>query len=161
MTDPTHAIDPRFDRSHSKRYTCVGCHTPRTAMRPGVRCHECSETYYANRTRLRQESRAVRQAEREVARAAAREAMHIKTFSPRTVAPPCAYDDMRRRVEAETGTDSATWTMLDARWDRVCYLTRERLDIPHEGTRSIAHMGNRGIFRRERNKRKQQAEQTA
>jgi len=41
------------------------------------------------------------------------------------------YEKMTQQVERETGSDSATWSMYDKRWDRVCWLTRELLGIPH------------------------------
>ncbi len=50
------------------------------------------------------------------------------------------YDAMTRMVEEETGTLSSTWNMIDKRWDRVVYLTRALLGIPHESPRNMRGM---------------------
>lgn len=42
------------------------------------------------------------------------------------------YDEMTKQVEQETGTDSRTWAVLDDRWERVVWLTRDMLGLPHD-----------------------------
>lgn len=54
----------------------------------------------------------------------------MTTSTPLGSASP--YEQMTRRVEGETGTTADSWAVFDARWERVCWLTRESLGIPHE-----------------------------
>lgn len=42
------------------------------------------------------------------------------------------YDEMTKQVEQETGTDSKTWSMLDDRWERVVWLTRDLLGLAQD-----------------------------
>ena len=41
------------------------------------------------------------------------------------------YERMTKQVERESDSDSTEWSVFDERWDRVCWLTRDLLGIPH------------------------------
>lgn len=148
-------IDTRFaSELRVPGFRCIACAKANTANRPGVRCHACYMLYTTARQERRRKmdvmanrrvmARTRRRAKKRAAELAKRRAVREAERN----APVCAYDMILRRYEQLTGTDSKTWKILDKRWDSVCKLTRQHLGISREAPRSIANMGNRGIFKR-------------
>lgn len=143
----------------SRHFPCIECHAEDTALKPYTRCTPCSDRRWRDRAALRRQSESERRLRREhshesweSARARLRESKEQARIEAHQVAHGVVtpYDAMTLQVEQETGTKSDTWNMIDERWNRVCFLTRAYLGIPHDPKMQRQGMQKGSRYERER-----------